>query len=107
MKRTIGKLAEALFIIAWILAGILWFGAGVEGLEQRCGKPFGWLGFLVAGFTGFGLPLSVGVFYLLRDAWKWPWYFALLGAAPLAVPLSLFGLMGAAYERFRNLVRGE
>ena len=95
--------ALPLWLLFWVLSmayGVVQLIVGYHGIAEHLGN--GWaLGALVAAFGfRFTLPITIGSFFGAMDLFGWPWYGALLFAAPgllfllLLLPGALSTLLG-------------
>jgi hypothetical protein len=91
-------------MLAIFLGGMYWLWLGFAGIRVEFG---GWwsLAALIAAFVfRFTLPLTVGVFFYVRDVWELHWLAALVVAAPgllLMLP-AVFSLIAEGFGRLRG-----
>jgi hypothetical protein len=71
-----------LIIPAFIVFGIAQLVAGFQGISYELGAVWAYIGLAAALIFRFMLPITVGSFFGAMNVWGWPWYFALLFAAP-------------------------
>ncbi len=74
---------------------------GTAGLEHELGALCAALGIASLALLRFSLPIRIGAVLGLVGLWGWPWYAALLFAAP-RLPLLLPGLISTAIAKRRH-----
>ena len=88
-------------MIIFMIWGVAQFIAGYAGIEAYAGAGWAVTAIIFSLLFRFTLPVTVGSFYGAMVVWNWPWYLALLFAAPglalvapgvLALILSTFKL---------------
>lgn len=88
-------------VLGSLALGVFYLVVGWNGIENAFGWWWGWAAFLLALLFRFSLPITVGVFLYARDSWDWPWWAALLLAAPglLFMVPSLFAAAASVLRR--------
>jgi len=96
------KLALAMLSLV-ALAGFAFtqFVLGCMGLAQLLGVAGAVLGVLLWPLLGLRLPLQIGMFVGALSLWHWPWFAALLFAAPREL-LMVPGLAARLIARLRH-----
>ena len=88
-------------MIIFMIWGVAQFIAGYAGIEAYAGAGWAVTAIILSLLFRFTLPVTIGSFYGAMVVWNWPWYLALLFAAPglaliapgvLALILSTFKL---------------
>jgi len=74
---------------------------GTIGLQHELGLPWALLALACLVLFRLALPIRIGAFIALMSLWGWPWYAALLFAAP-RLPMMLPGLLSSALARYRH-----
>lgn len=88
-------------MILFFAFGIIQLGAGWAGIEDSFGWGWGIAAAAAALFFRFTLPIVFGAYLCAVNIWDWPWFFALLFAAPgliFMIPGFFFALIGAARQ---------
>jgi len=83
-----------LFGLLFLLFGIFQLAAGWAGIEDQFGSFWGFAA-IVCAFFRFTIPIVVGCFLCALNIWDWPWFGALLFAAPgllLMIPTLVAGI---------------
>lgn len=70
-----------LFVV-FLAVGIAQLYGGFIGFEYFLGTGWAWAVMALAMMTRLMLPLTIGSFFGALNVWGWPWYGALLFAAP-------------------------
>lgn len=71
---------------------------GFIGIEYHTSIVWAWVALGAAFFLRFSLPITIGSFFGAMDVLGWPWYLALIFAAPgllLVVPGSIVTVFSA------------
>ncbi len=89
-----------LFVIFLAVGAIQIYG-GFVGIEYHLGTGWAWGAIAVAFVLRLMLPLTIGTFFGALDVWGWPWYGALLIAAP-GLLFVLPAMVTATFEGLRN-----
>lgn len=84
--------------------GLVQIVMAVLGIGYHWGLGWALVIVLASILFRFTLPITVGSFFGALDVWGWPWFAALLFAAPglLFLVLMLPGAVGAVMERVRG-----
>ena len=90
-----------LVFLALVGFALLQLVMGCQGLAQLAGVVGAVLGVLAWLLLGFRLPLQIGAFFAAMTLWHWPWFPALLFAAPRQV-LMLPWLVARLLARVRH-----
>ena len=76
-----GKMGCA-FIIGMLIYGIAQISAGYIGIDHHLGSSWAIGAVIAALLFRFSLPITIGSFFGAMNVWGWPWYGALIFAAP-------------------------
>jgi hypothetical protein len=68
--------------VSFLAIGAIQIYVGFLGIEFHLGEGWAWGAIAVGFIFRLMLPLTVGTFFGAMDVWGWPWYGALLIAAP-------------------------
>lgn len=92
------------FAIGMMVYGIALIWAGYIGIDYHLGS--GWaIGAVVVAFLfRFSLPITIGAFFGAMNVWGWPWYGALIFAAPGLAFMALMipGMLASIFEKNDN-----
>ena len=87
-----------IFMILFLLFGIIQIGAGWAGIEDSFGWGWGIAAAVAAIMFRFTLPIVFGAYLCATNIWDWHWAAAALFAAPgllFMVPALTAGLLSA------------
>ena len=79
--------------------------AGFAGIDYHTSIVWAWVALGALLFLRFSLPITVGAFFGAMDVWGWPWYLALIFAAPgllFIVPGSIVTAFSALRSKGRR-----
>jgi hypothetical protein len=84
-----------------LAVGAVQIYGGFVGIEYHFGTGWAWGAIAVGMVFRLMLPLTIGTFFGALDVCGWPWYGALLLAAP-GLLFVLPAMVTAAFEGLRN-----
>ena len=97
MKPVIAIIAVAALIAIRVTRVVI----GTIGLQHELGIACAIIGLAAVLLFGFTWFIRVGAFMALVSLWRWPWFAALLFAAPRVV-LMIPGLLSTAVAKWRH-----
>ena len=106
MGNLLGILGGTVGVIFFLIIGILQIYVGFLGVEYHLGGGWAVGVIILSFFFQIMLPLTIGTFFGALDVWGWPWYGALLFAAP-GLLFTLPGAVGLALVGVVNLFKGK
>jgi hypothetical protein len=93
-----------IFMIGMLVYGVAQIWAGFIGIDHHHG--FGWAMAAVAAalLFRFSLPITIGAFFGAMNVWGWPWYGALIFAAPGLAFMALMipGALASVFMKNEN-----
>lgn len=104
MNDKLGGALGCAFMIGMTIYGIAQIWAGYIGIDHHLGA--GWaIGAVVVTFLfRFSLPITIGSFFGAMNVWGWPWYGALIFAAPGLAFMALMipGALASLFKKNEN-----
>jgi hypothetical protein len=94
-----------IFGLGFVCWGISQFIAGYEGISSYAGTGWAIAAIVVSFMFRFILPITIGAFYGALVIWNWPWYWALIFAAPglvLVIPSILTSVIAGFNRQNKN-----
>lgn len=104
MNEKFGGALGCVFMIGMLLYGFAQIWAGYIGIDHHLG--YGWAigAVIVALLFRFSLPITIGSFFGAMNVWGWPWYGALIFAAPGLAFMALMipGALASIFKKNEN-----
>ncbi len=91
-------------IVLMPVYGIVQIWAGVCGIAHHLGPGWAAAALLALFALNFSIPVTIGCFFCALNVWGWPWYGALIFAAPgfLLLPLMISDTLATKLRWFRS-----
>jgi hypothetical protein len=104
MNDKFGGALRCAFMIGMMVYGVAQIWAGYIGIDHHLGSGWAIGAVVVALIFRFSLPITIGAFFGAMNVWGWPWYGALIFAAPGLAFMALMipGALASIFKRNEN-----